>query len=248
MSESTSTLERLRAGALAGTRRLDLAAAGLAEFPREIFALADTLEVLNLSGNALQSLPADMARLHRLRVLFCSDNAFTVLPPSLGACPALEMVGFKANRIHTVPAEALPARLRWLILTDNAIEALPAQGWARLARLEKLMLAGNRLHTLPTEMVQCRQLALVRIAANRFEALPDWLLQLPQLAWLACAGNPFSDAHAAASASFAQAVPHIDWQQLTLGKHLGEGASGVIHQALWRRDDEPALPVAVKRF
>ncbi len=51
------TLEQLRSGALAGTRRLDLAC-GLTELPDEIFALADTLEVLNLSGARLAA-PAD---------------------------------------------------------------------------------------------------------------------------------------------------------------------------------------------
>ncbi len=39
-----NTLEDLRAGKLAGSRRLKLAC-GLTEFPREIFALADTLEI-----------------------------------------------------------------------------------------------------------------------------------------------------------------------------------------------------------
>ena len=59
------TLEQLRSGALAGTRRLDLSA-NLQTLPPEVFDLADTLEVLNLSGNQLSSLPHDLARLHRL--------------------------------------------------------------------------------------------------------------------------------------------------------------------------------------
>ena len=239
------TLAQLRAGELNGLRRLDLSE-GLTAFPREIFALADSLEVLNLSGNALQSLPDDLARLHRLRVLFCSDNAFTELPAALGACPALEMIGFKANRIDTVPVAALPDRLRWLILTDNAVEALPA-GWGRFARLQKLMLAGNRLRELPPDLADCRQLELLRIAANRFESLPAWLLQMPSLAWLACGGNPFSDAHEAATLP-ARPVPEIDWSQLSLAEPLGEGASGVIHRAIWQRADGAAEPVAVKLF
>ncbi|MEN1436751.1 protein kinase, partial [Pseudomonas aeruginosa] len=45
------TLQQLRSGELAGATRLDLSC-GLREFPREIFELADSLEVLNLSGNA----------------------------------------------------------------------------------------------------------------------------------------------------------------------------------------------------
>ena len=44
------TLEQLRAGALADARHLKLAC-GLRDFPREIFELADTLEILYLAGN-----------------------------------------------------------------------------------------------------------------------------------------------------------------------------------------------------
>jgi Leucine-rich repeat (LRR) protein len=82
-----NTLEQLRSGELAGSRRLKLAC-GLTAFPREIFDLAETLEILDLSGNALSSLPDDLPRLHKLRILFCSDNQFTELPAVLGQCPA----------------------------------------------------------------------------------------------------------------------------------------------------------------
>ena len=121
-----NTLDDLRAGKLAGSRRLKLAC-GLSEFPREIFELAETLEILDLSGNALTALPDDLPRLGKLRILFCSDNPFTELPAVIGQCAALEMVGFKANRIARVPAVALPPKLRWLILTDNAIAELPPE-------------------------------------------------------------------------------------------------------------------------
>jgi len=121
-----NTLDDLRAGKLAGSRRLKLAC-GLREFPREIFELAETLEILDLSGNALTALPDDLPRLRKLRILFCSDNPFTELPAVIGQCAALEMVGFKANRIANVPAAALPPNLRWLILTDNRIAELPPE-------------------------------------------------------------------------------------------------------------------------
>ncbi|WP_043307763.1 leucine-rich repeat-containing protein kinase family protein [Pseudomonas sp. ML96] len=234
------TLEQLRRGELAGIQRLDLAA-DLTELPDEIFALADSLEVLNLSGNRLRALPHDLSRLHRLKVLFCSDNPFETLPEVLGDCPQLEMVGFKSNQLREVPAAALPAQLRWLILTDNRIDNLPAALGER-PRLQKLMLAGNRLSELPQSMAGLHQLELLRIAANRLEALPDWLLQLPRLAWLAYAGNPGSDrAEAAALASHPQAP--VARGELQLGRLLGQGASGLIHAARWNERE-----VAVKLF
>jgi Leucine-rich repeat (LRR) protein len=74
-----------------------------------VFDLADTLEVLNLSNNQLTSLPHDLPRLHRLKVIFCSDNPFTELPEVLGDCAALQQVGFKACRIAAVPRLRLAA-------------------------------------------------------------------------------------------------------------------------------------------
>ncbi|AZD30625.1 leucine-rich repeat-containing protein kinase family protein [Pseudomonas chlororaphis] len=237
------TLAQLRAGQLAGLKRLDLSC-GLTEFPREIFDLADSLEVLNLSGNALSSLPDDLHRLTRLRVLFCSDNHFTQMPACVGQCAQLSMVGFKANRIERVPAAALPPLLRWLILTDNRIEELPDE-LGRRPRLQKLMLSGNRLTRLPQSLGQCHRLELIRIAANRLSELPAFLLGLPRLTWLAYAGNPLeSEADAAALESVAQ----IPWAELDVQQRLGEGASGVIHQARWQRPGQASVEVAVKLY
>lgn len=224
------SLEQLRRGELAGIRRLDLSA-GLTEFPEEIFALADSLEVLNLSGNRLRELPAELPRLKKLKIIFCSDNAFEQLPEVLGDCRTLEMVGFKSNRIERLPAEALPQALRWLILTDNRIERLPDTLGER-PRLQKLMLAGNRLSSLPESLAGLQRLELLRIAANRLENLPDWLGELPRLAWLAFAGNPGSD-QAEAQALAAHPQSPIGRDQLQLGERLGEGASGLIHRARW---------------
>lgn len=239
-----SQLERLRAGQLAGVQRLDLSC-GLAEFPREIFSLADTLEILNLSGNALSRLPDDLPRLHKLRIIFCSDNAFTELPKVLGQCVNLTMVGFKANQISSVPAAALPPQLRWLILTDNQITALPPE-IGHCTQLQKLMLAGNALAQLPPELAACTQLELLRLSANQLTRLPPWLLTMPRLAWLALAGNPVSDRYEFAVKK--QETASVDWQKITLGEPLGEGASGVIYQAAWERHDKGIQQVAVKLF
>lgn len=238
-------LEQLRAGKLAGTRRLNLSC-GLQEFPREIFDLADTLEILDLSGNALSSLPDDLPRLHKLRILFCSNNRFTELPAVLGQCAQLGMVGFKSNQISHVPAAALPPQLRWLILTDNQISELPAE-LGRCTQLQKLMLAGNLLEALPQELAACTKLELLRIAANRFSALPDWLAALPRLSWLAYSGNPFCAGGETDAMSHASNAP-VPWERLQVQHKLGEGASGVTCQAVWHRNGEPPQTVAVKLF
>ncbi|MCF5719820.1 leucine-rich repeat-containing serine/threonine-protein kinase [Aeromonas veronii] len=222
------TLEQLRAGELCGARHLKLSE-NLAVFPPEILSLKETLEVLDLTGNQLSTLPDELAGFGKLRIIFCSENSFTELPEVLGRCPALTMVGFKANRIATVSAKALPAGLRWLILTDNAVEQLPDE-LGQCDALQKLMLAGNRLRELPASLANCRNLELLRIAANRIECFPGWLLALPRLSWLAYSGNPFSEGAEARAIDDAHVTP-IAWETLALGDLLGQGASGVIHRA-----------------
>ncbi|MGN5000825.1 leucine-rich repeat-containing protein kinase family protein [Aeromonas sp. 61P] len=222
------TLEQLRAGELCGARHLKLSE-NLTEFPHEILSLKETLEVLDLTGNQLSALPDELAGFGKLRIIFCSENRFTELPEVLGRCPKLTMVGFKANQIATVSAKALPAGLRWLILTDNAIERLPDE-LGQCNALQKLMLAGNRLRELPASLANCRKLELLRIAANRIERFPEWLLSLPRLSWLAYSGNPFSEGTEARAIDDAHVAP-IAWETLALGELLGQGASGVIHRA-----------------
>ena len=237
------TLEQLRRGALAGATRLALSE-GLTEFPREIFALADTLEYLDLSGNALTSLPEDFAQLHRLRVLFCAGNRFTELPVALGQCQSLSMVGFRANQLTSIKAAALPPKLRWLILTGNQIASLPPEIGA-CPELQKVALSGNLLSTLPTDMANCTKLELLRIGANRFEALPEWLLSMPRLSWLGYSGNPVCAAAEARALTGQVALAQIPWASLQLKQKLGEGASGVIYQAALA---DASQEVAVKVF
>jgi len=236
------TLSQLQSGELSGIKRLSLAD-NLTSFPLEILSLSDSLEVLDLSNNRLMSLPADIAKLTKLKIIFASNNLFETLPEVLGLCPNLEMVGFKSNQIKHVPESSLPAKLRWLILTDNKIETLPNSLGER-PRLQKLALAGNRLTALPQSMSQLANLELIRISANRLTTFPDQLLTLPKLAWLAFSGNPFCQTDIAL-----KSVPTITSTDFTLQQVLGQGASGVISQAVWKTE-QPHMPqdIAVKVF
>ncbi|GAA4322969.1 leucine-rich repeat-containing protein kinase family protein [Mucilaginibacter gynuensis] len=233
------TLKQLQKGELKGAVSLKLTE-GLSHFPPEIFELADTLELLDLSFNKLSELPADFGRLKKLKIFFASENLFTVLPEVLADCPLLDIVGFKSNIIERVPVRALNANIRWLILTNNRITEMPAQ-IGNCSRMQKLMLAGNKLNTLPVELGKCLNLSLLRISANQLNELPQWLLTMPSLSWLAFSGNPFSMQPAITT------IPFIDFRELELGTQLGEGASGIISKAKWQINDVIS-EIAVKIF
>ncbi|TKG02443.1 leucine-rich repeat-containing protein kinase family protein [Vibrio sp. F13] len=236
------TLEQLKSGQLKGIKRLKLSES-LTEFPLEILELADSLEILDLSGNQLSDLPVELSQLTSLRIIFASNNLFTHLPDVLGTLPKLEMVGFKTNQIKTVSEQSLPNQLRWLILTDNAIEVLPHSLGER-PRLQKLALAGNKIRVLPESMKNLSSLELVRLSANQLTEFPEFLIKLPKLAWLAFAGNPFCK-----HPSSLDSVPAVSSQSYSLNQVLGQGASGVISHASWLNSDfDFPQEVAVKVF
>lgn len=236
------TLAQLKSGQLAGIKRLSLAE-DLRSFPLEILSLADSLEILDLSNNQLTSIPYEITQLKKLKILFASNNLFETLPASLGQCENLEMIGFKTNQIKQVPAESLPAKLRWLILTENQITSLPKR-LGECSKMQKLALAGNQLTELPNNLSQLHNLELLRISANKLKKCPDQLLNLPKLAWFAFAGNPFSQTNLDI-----QSVPVVPFSSFNLQEVLGQGASGVISKALWHNhNDEYPNEIALKVF
>jgi len=234
------TIEQLYNGKLKGYTSIKIAEQ-LTEFPAALYTLTETLEILDLSNNALCSLPADFDKFKKLRILFLSNNLFTEFPTVLSRCENLEMIGFKANFIENIPENSLPLSTRWLILTQNKIKQLP-NSIGNCIRLQKLMLAGNCLTSLPASLQQCKNLQLLRISANQLTELPKWLYSMPHLAWLAFAGNPFSYIPKSVAR-----ISEIDYDDLQLKELLGQGASGIISKATLK-NDQSQKDVAVKVF
>lgn len=234
----THTLEALQSGELKGANRLKLAC-GLNTFPDEIFTLADSLEILDLSDNNLSELPENMSDLSKLKIVFFARNQFTEFPSQLANCPSLSMIGFRSNKITHIPENVFPKKLQWLILTDNKIEQLPKSiGDCHL--LQKFGLAGNLLKELPAEMSNCKSLELLRIPTNQLTTIPQWLFELPRLSWVAFNGNPITH-----RPEIENNLASYDWADFELTQTLGEGASGIISKAYWTTTNKE---VAVKVF
>jgi hypothetical protein len=219
------TLQEVRSGQLIGSKSIQLSEE-LTSFPTELYSFADTLEILDLSANRLKELPSGFIVFKKLRILFLSNNDFEIFPDVLSNLPALDIVGFKANKIKSISENALPKSLRWLILTDNKIAQLPAS-IGQCTSLQKVMLAGNSLTSLPDEMSRCVHIELLRISANQLQQIPSWIFQLPKLAWLAFAGNP-----CVSDFMEKEKISYTSWNTFRIQEQLGEGASGNIYKAI----------------
>jgi len=230
------TLAQLRSGELKGTKRL-LISENLNSFPPEIFELADTLEFLDLSNNALSHIPAEISQLKKLKIAFFSNNLFSSVPSAFKECENLYMLGLKANQIEHFDEDILPLSISWLILTDNRLKSLP-NSIGKLTKLQKFPLAGNQLTDLPESMAECRNLELLRLSANQLTEIPSWLLELPKLSWLAFSGNPCVN-------SPQTNHKEIAYKNLELKELLGQGASGEIFKGYSKELD---TDVAIKFF
>ncbi len=230
------TLEELRSGKLKGVKELKISE-NLSSFPMEIFELADSLELLDLSSNQLSSLPEGMGQFKKLKIAFFSNNDFTSVPSVLKECENLYMLGFKANKIEIFEEDILPLSISWLILTDNKIKKLP-DSIGKLSKLQKCALAGNKIEVLPSTMQECKNLELLRLSANRLKEIPSWLLELPKLSWLAFSGNPCS----ISKETHIKVMAHSD---IDVKELLGEGASGKIYRGHAKEIDKV---VAIKLF
>lgn len=225
---------------------VDLSNCNLTEFPNELFECKDIIELINMGGNSLSSLPDQFKEFKQLKILFFANNLFETIPEVLGELPNLYMISFKSNRLSFISEKSLSSSVGWLILTDNQLTELPMNlGW-KCPLLRKVMLASNQLSFLPDSMENCKKIELIRLAGNRFDRFPQWLFtSLPKLAWCALAGNPvFDEMSESSTIDSNPSSTLIDWSTLSIEEKLGEGASGIVYRAKWKESSS----VAVKLF
>lgn len=120
-SKLEQVIREIEAGLL--LTRVDLTNCNLTEVPTQLYALKDTLEILNLGGNHISTLPQDIGCFQKLRILFFGQNDFTSIPVHLGDLKSLKMVSFKSNKVQFIDEEAFQSTVNWLILSDNKIES-----------------------------------------------------------------------------------------------------------------------------
>eukprot|EP00727_Mastigamoeba_balamuthi_P007175 m51a1_g3078 hypothetical protein (719) ;mRNA; r:50366-52701 len=179
---------------LAGLEVLDLTGNDLEELPAEVAGLA-CLRELRLGWNRLRRLP-DLSALRSLGVLVVQNNLLRQLHVSLAALPYLAELDAGGNPLASVVVAAHCNALRRLCLESCGIAALPPE-MRTLTALEDLDLGGNRLARLSPGVGALARLRRLNLSDNRLTRLPAELAACAQLAaegsQLELVGNPLED-------------------------------------------------------
>lgn len=225
---------------LVALTELDISYNSIKFLPREILKLK-ALKKLNVSGNKLTELPEEIGSLTELILLNAMDNELEVLPESLGSLSKLEILGLKSNRIKYLPDSIGNLKeLKQLYLTDNELESLTEQiGGCRA--LIKLQASHNALTSLPGSLGALPNLELLRVSCCNIESIPIQLAESKSLSWLSLASNPL--ARLVSSPRRGSLMPSIRYEDVTIERKIGDGASGEVFEALWKNKERVAVKI-----
>ena len=140
---------------LTSLHTLDLSGNALDHLPADLFEPLDfSMRTLKLNGNPLGALPAGLFDgLTGIQELDLADTGLTELPAGLFAdLDSLQELRLVENRLRAFPAAALAdvaGTLRELFMRDNDIPSIAAGALDGMTRLRKLELQDNALASLP---------------------------------------------------------------------------------------------------
>ncbi|KAJ4303851.1 hypothetical protein N0V88_001448 [Collariella sp. IMI 366227] len=148
------------------------------------FSQLQNLEILDLHGNNLSSLPDDFGNLSRLRILNLSENGFEALPfDILARLPLTELVARKNQLRGTLIPDTVDSlrSLQTLDVSSNQVVHVCSQGHSvAMPALNQLCVSLNRLQALP-DTTSWIKLATLAADENSINAIPDGFTGLEQL-------------------------------------------------------------------
>ena len=119
-------------------------------------ALKEPLKVykLNLKGQKLKEIPAEISQLKNLQVLNLSENRLKVVGAEIGILKNLQFLSLYGNSLRTLPNEMRNlSHLETLYLGKNKISTMPV--WVGgLGRLKRLDITLNRITPREADMIK----------------------------------------------------------------------------------------------
>ncbi|XP_017289794.1 podocan [Kryptolebias marmoratus] len=168
-------LERIPRGLPRRAKTLMLLHNFISEIGRNDLAVLYTLTELNLSYNKLTNSRLHREAFRKLRVLETLDlsgNALQTVP--MGLPRSLQVLEIKNNQLSSIPYGALTGmeKLQKLILSENQLKlnSVYQGAWMELGALTTLDLSGNQLTHIPSDLPE--SLEYLYLQSNRISSVP----------------------------------------------------------------------------
>ncbi|KAK8543064.1 hypothetical protein V6N13_136393 [Hibiscus sabdariffa] len=161
---------------------VDLSGMSMDSLPRPSLNLT-TICKLNLSNNNLQSIPESLtARLLNVVVLDVHSNQLKRLPNSIGCLSKLKTLNVSGNLLQSLPKTIENCRsLEELNANFNILTKLPESIGFDLIHMKKLSVNSNKLVFLPRSITHLTYLRVLDARLNCLRALPEDLENLINL-------------------------------------------------------------------
>ncbi|CAF1434512.1 unnamed protein product [Adineta ricciae] len=136
------------------------------------------LEILQLDGNLLYSLPSSFSYLATLKQLNLSKNRFSTIPQAILYLPNLQLLDLSGNRIREIRDEIESLEVDELNLNNNQISQI-STNISKCKRLKICRLDNNelKLKSIPTSLLKNSTVFQLNINGNLFEQKQLQLLE-----------------------------------------------------------------------
>ncbi|KAF2761235.1 L domain-like protein [Pseudovirgaria hyperparasitica] len=147
--------------------------------PTDSIGRLSNLQNLDLQGNQLTELPADMSELVNLHVLNVTSNRLTSLDMEvLLALPIVQISAVKNNLQGVLISGSMEnTSLQALNVSGNSLTSLTTDSRLQLSALQTLDLSVNRISSLP-DISGCRSLVTILAGENKLQDLPEGFVEL----------------------------------------------------------------------
>lgn len=130
---------------------------------------------LNLDNNELSSIPKEIEKFKKLKILSLGNNKLISLNKELSSLSKLVNLQLDFNKIKKIDFKNWSNSLSYLNLSNNELEAIP-DNISNLTNLEKLNLSNNNITSLNKEIANLHQLKTLILDSNKIKEIDfkDW--------------------------------------------------------------------------